>query len=137
MCVCEFRVGVYGEVKRRFWLKKRTRPSPEGHKEGTETHALLPAALPTSLCPRLLPGQGKGEAKSGQSDLLNWSSVEKGKRVSSLGEVAEPRVATGPWASTPMEKLAQIDLTLCFRTQIPRGGCRKCDRGRGSGQEGG
>lgn len=34
------------------------------------------------------------------------------------GEVAEPRVATGPWASTPMEKkVAQIDLTLCFRTQ--------------------
>lgn len=45
---------------------------PGVRKEGTRTHTQRPTSGPSSLAVR----PGKGEAKSGQSELLNRSSVE-------------------------------------------------------------
>lgn len=59
---------------------------PGVRKEGTRTHTQRPTSGPSSLAVR----PGKGEAKSGQSELLNRSSVEKGKHVSSLGKWPSP-----------------------------------------------
>lgn len=88
--MCAWFWGVW-EGKGRFWQRRGTKPSPEVHKEGTQTHTQCPTSGPPPAA-----GPGKGEAKSGQSELLNWSSVEKGKHVSSLGKWPSPGWPQGP-----------------------------------------
>lgn len=82
--MCEW-FGVFGRARGGSGRGEEPGPPPEVHKEGTQTHAQHPTSGPL---PAAKPG--KGEAKSGQSELLNWSSVEKGKRVSSLGKWPSP-----------------------------------------------
>lgn len=59
--MCVFGVRGLEKVKEEVLAEEGYRPSPEVHKEGTQTHTLLPAPLP--LGPRLLPGQGKEKLK--------------------------------------------------------------------------
>ncbi|KAL4671584.1 hypothetical protein H8959_004293, partial [Pygathrix nigripes] len=68
----------FGGGKGEVLAEEGNKAFPEVHQEGTQTHALLHSSSTSGPLPAASPG--KGEAKSGQSELLNWTLAEKGKR---------------------------------------------------------
>ena len=90
VCVCaraQFRGGCGERGEKKILAEEGNQAFPL-RPQGRHSDTRPPPSSPTrSLRPRLLPGQGKEKLKVAS---LNWSSVEKGKRVSSLGKWPSP-----------------------------------------------